>query len=81
VADHDAPHDGGEHLDVAAEHERLEELEHRIEETRAHAHEDLDVGRKGRMFADAGTERQIEAHGDTTHPADIPPTSNGEPED
>lgn len=55
-------------LDVDAERQRLDDLGHRIEDTREHAEADLDVGGAGRTFTDEGVRRQVEAEGDTEHP-------------
>ena len=64
------------HLDVEAERQRLEDLREAIQETEWHAADDLLVGRKGRMFADEGVARQVEAEGDTEHPLADRPNSD-----
>ena len=48
--------------------ERLEDLGERIEATRKRAAEDLEMGGRGRTFADEGVSRQVETKGDTEHP-------------
>lgn len=55
-------------MDPEQDEQRLEDLGERIEATRRKAAEDLEVGGKGRTFADEGVSRQVEAEGDTQHP-------------
>jgi len=46
----------------------LEDLGKHIAEARKKAHDDLDMGGRGRTFADEGVSRQVENDGDTSHP-------------
>jgi hypothetical protein len=55
-------------LDIDHERERLADLHARDEALARKAHEDLDVGGSGRIYADPGVHAQVEEHGDTDHP-------------
>jgi hypothetical protein len=61
------------HLDVDEERARLADLKARDEALAHKAHEDLDVGGSGRIYADPGVHAQVEGSRDTRHPlADRP---------
>ncbi|QXC62849.1 hypothetical protein KSP35_08740 [Aquihabitans sp. G128] len=52
-------------LDVEAEEARLEEIKADDERIRAQAEADLEVGGRGRTFADEGVREQVAERGDT----------------